>query len=848
MWCLKINDESTMNNKRLLNFLLGMHQRPQNYLMIKISCIRYILSSVLIVMASISAVHSQDLDNPKRTDPWNAQWITGPGMPVNSWTASKDKSLKEYGVFKFRKNWELKNKPSSFIVHVSGDNRYKLYVNGSLVSQGPARGDLYFWNYETVDLSPYLKTGRNQIAAIIWNDGIAKPEAQISYLTGFILQGNSKLEEAINTNDSWKTIEDKSYRPLAVRVGGYYVAGPGELVDMNKHVQGWEQPEYDDSNWKPARSIGPGNLKKHAVNSSGWMLVPSPLPQMEMTKERLEMTRSIVGAKVPKSFPSEKGDIIVPANSDATILLDQGHLTNAYPTILFSNGKNANIGMSYAESLFIHKKEDLSGYWIPELPKGNRNEVEGKIFMGKTDSIISNGTKNQQYAPLWWRTYRYIQLKVRTSEEPLVIHDLYGIFTGYPFVQNASLQVKNPEMEKIMKIGWRTARLCAFETYMDCPYYEQLQYIGDARIQALVSYFNSGDDRLARYALTLMNHSRIPEGITMSRYPTDLDQQIPTFSLWWIAMLHDYYTYRPDPEFIREKLPGTREVLSFFASYQQADGSLKDVPYWVFTDWAQGKGWNFGMAPKGSNGESAILDLQLLWVYRQAAELEGDLGLKDFQSLYSKRAAQLKETIHKKYWDPVKQLYADTEAKETFSQHVNSLAILADVSSGDQANLLAKKMLTATGLVEASIYFKYYLHQALIKAGMGDEYLDWLGIWRENIDMGLTTWAEDSNVNGARSDAHAWGSSPNIEFFRTILGIDSNAPGFAKVMIKPHLGNIKEIGGEMPHPAGKISVHYALVKNTLEAEIVLPANIYGTFVWKGLQHPLKPGMNGLKIN
>jgi hypothetical protein len=42
-----------------------------------------------------------------------------------------------YGVFYFRKNIDLAAKPAMFIVHVSADNRYKLYVNGTLVSLGP---------------------------------------------------------------------------------------------------------------------------------------------------------------------------------------------------------------------------------------------------------------------------------------------------------------------------------------------------------------------------------------------------------------------------------------------------------------------------------------------------------------------------------------------------------------------------------------------------------------------------------------------------------------------------------------------------------------------------------------
>jgi len=140
-----------------------------------------------------------------------------------------------------------------------------------------------------------------------------------------------------------------------------------------------------------------------------------------------------------------------------------------------------------------------------------------------------------------------------------------ALFTGYPFKFNAKLQTDNPEMQKMLDIGWRTARLDAMETYMDCPYYEQLQYIGDTRIQALVSYYNSGDDRLARNAINLMDHSRIAEGLTLSRHPSYSPQIISTFSLWYIGVLHDYWMYRPDSNFIKDKLPGARDVLGFFS-------------------------------------------------------------------------------------------------------------------------------------------------------------------------------------------------------------------------------------------------------------------------------------------
>src|SRR5688500_254165 len=113
----------------------------------------FFIGAVLFLPRTIFA---QQISPELLTKPWKAQWITGPGVPINRFNARSDLSLKDYGVFKFRKTIELNHKPTSFVIHVSGDNRYKLFVNGKQVSQGPARGDLYFWNFETIDVASHL--------------------------------------------------------------------------------------------------------------------------------------------------------------------------------------------------------------------------------------------------------------------------------------------------------------------------------------------------------------------------------------------------------------------------------------------------------------------------------------------------------------------------------------------------------------------------------------------------------------------------------------------------------------------------------------------------------------------
>ena len=265
------------------------------------------------------------------------------------------------------------------MVRVSGDNRYKLFVNGQLVSVGPARSDLFYWNYETIDIAPYLVSGKNVISAIVFNEGSLRPVAQMSVQTGFILQGDTQAEEEINTGSDWKCIRDSAYHPLAVElVYSYYVAGPGKMVDMKLHPKNWQQSDFDDSKWLSASKIATGSPKGQFTFDDAWMLVPSPIPARELVVQRLKTMRRGTGIDLPSTFPAEKRPITIPAHTKVTILLDQTFLTNAYPAIIFSKGKNAGISMSYAEGLYVIEANNKD--WRAQGKKGNRDEIEGQTF------------------------------------------------------------------------------------------------------------------------------------------------------------------------------------------------------------------------------------------------------------------------------------------------------------------------------------------------------------------------------------------------------------------------------------------------------------------------------------
>lgn len=209
---------------------------------------------------------------------------------------------------------------------------------------------------------------------------------------------------------------------------------------------------------------------------------------------------------MPKNFPSQKQTFTIPANSKIHLILDQGQLTTGYLSMLFSRGKEAEVRLGYTEAYCSNPATGA---------KENRNELGGKTFVGYEDKIICDGGDNRTYTNLWWRTWRYVDVRIETKNEPLVIEDIYSTYSAYPFVKETCFAAPGNEyLEKILEIGWRTARLCANETYMDCPYYEQLQYFGDTRIQAMITLYNTRDTCMVKNALEQGRQSIVADGIT----------------------------------------------------------------------------------------------------------------------------------------------------------------------------------------------------------------------------------------------------------------------------------------------------------------------------------------------
>lgn len=774
----------------------------------------------------------EDKINPELlNNRWKAYWITHP-----------TESTSDYGVFHFRKSFEINKTPNEFIIHISADNRYRLFVNGNSVCFGPARGDLSHWFYESVDIAPFLSIGENIIAVEVWNFGVKKPWAQISLKTALIVQGNSVSEDVVNTNSTWRVIKNHAYSPIQL-VGSakqLEVVGVGDNLDASQHPWGWETLKYNDSSWAFAKTIGAGH-STITKNDSSWTLTPRRIPMMEQTYQRLSTICRTTGGVVSLGFIQGNEKWIVPADTNITVLFDQGKLTTAYPELLITKGKGSKIKITYSESLLDAKRQ-----------KGNRNDVKGKSVFGNYDLFIADGGDNRLFRPLWFRTWRYMQIEIETKDEPLVIDDFKSEFTAYPLKENGVFESDDETLRKIWNTGWWTARLCANETYYDCPYYEQLQYIGDTRIQSLISLYVSGDDRLVRNALLQFNESITEEGLTQSRYPSSNLQIIPPFSLIWVNMVHDYWTLRDDPKFINGFMCGIDTVLDWFETrIDPKNGLLGKVEYWNFVDWATE--WNkwtekrMGGVPQGgsADGNSSILTIQFASAAQNASELHEFFGQHNKAMKYKLLSQKLTESVYNNCWDEQRGYIADKPAKEDFSMHAQILGVLTNTIPEVQQKVFVEKFMGDKKLIQPTMYFRFYLTQALQKTGTADRYIETLNLWKDMLGKGLTTFAESPDP--ARSDCHAWSASPNYDLLATVAGIRPASSGFKSVRIEPALGPLKFIKGQMPHPLGLI--HFDLKRsgiNGIEGMITLPKSLKGRFVWKGKTVKLK-GKTAIKL-
>jgi len=741
-------------------------------------------------------------------------------------------------------------------IHVTADERYELFLDGERVGRGSERGDQANWFYESWDLA--LSAGRHVLVARVWSQGDQAAYAQLSAHPGFLLAGEGRFHETFSTGTA---------RWTAKRLGGYGFRssedawGTGWNLDVDGSTFDWGFKTGGGGGWKPVRVLSPGvnGALKNEIERNH-MLKPATLPpQLEVRRavgvvRHVEAVRTLATRGLPvrgvahleseaapwRGLLAGTGRVTVPPRTRRRVIIDLADYYCGYPELTVSKGRGAVIRVLWEEGLY---QAGSPREWARARPKGNRNEIEGKFMIGVGDVFRPDGGGHRTFETLWWQAGRYVEVAVETGAQPLVLERWTLRETRYPLELQSRFAASDHRLARTIPVMVRALQMCSHETYMDCPYYEQLMYVGDTRLEVLATYVAHRDDRLPRKALRLFDQSRLPAGFTQSRYPSRIQQIIPPFSLWWIGMVHDFALWRGDRSFVKTLMPGVRAVTDAFAACRNRDGLVEAPNGWNYMDWVPG--WRDGIPPDGDRGVSGVINWQFALILTRVAELEAWVGEQELAVRAYRMAEDLGKASSKAFWEPRRGMLADDLGRKHFSEHAQCLALLSRQVPAAMRRRIAYGLLTDPDLARTTIYFSHYLFETYRGLGRADALLDRMRLWFDLPGMGFKTTLESPEPS--RSDCHAWGAHPLFHYFATILGIRPAGLGSPELVIAPLLGPLEWASGTLAHPLGDVTVDLRRDGRALTGRVVLPRGLRATLRHAGAARRLGPGRHEVRI-
>jgi hypothetical protein len=736
------------------------------------------------------------------------------------------------------------------------------------VGLGPAKGDVHHHFYDVYDLAARLRTGTNVIAAIVFDmsrvahrpAALGAPCSVMTYAGGFLLEGDvvdqDGRSQRLDTGEAgWKVWVDQAHRfqNEGTRFEGYH--GYFEHRVSRESPRGWMEAAFDDSGWAEATTLYRAERREDRRDpSSPYGLVPRMIPPMEEGPRRPFTAGFLPGGGNPSSewraLIADAGAVTIPAHATVRLILDAGRMTTGFPFLATRGGELARVRLTYAEALRL--PWSTPGAQLLGRPQSLANlashfadESSGWTFdrrgavTGWSDRWEPAGREEgEEFEPWHWRSFRYIELEIVTDRQPLIVTAVGYRFTAYPYQIEAGFGCSDPRLEKVWRTSLHTMRLCSHETFVDCPHYEQMQYAGDTMITSKLAMLTTGNYALSRQAILQFDWSRLPEGLTQSRYPSRLLQVIPSWSLHWITSVRDYAVCADDMATVREVLPGVRAVLEWFRRHTEASGLPSALPFWNITDWCPW--WPRGVVPGADAGPTCIIAAQYVQALAEAADLHGWIGDESGSNALVAEAAQLREVLRQRFWSEREGLFFDRPGGPEISQYGNAWAIVCGAATTADWPQLLRRFPSDPKLAPGSFFCWHAVFRALNRIGAYDRMPEFLGPWHETVESGLDTFVEENSY--WRSLCHAWSAHPALEFLTGVLGVNPQAPGFQEVEISPHRCGLQEAHGRVCTPRGPISVAWTAENNRFRIDATAPKEVRARVILPdGSRHLIKDG-------
>ncbi|HTV54530.1 MAG TPA: alpha-L-rhamnosidase N-terminal domain-containing protein, partial [Terriglobia bacterium] len=804
----------------------------------------FLLCLIGFLALDCSAASPQPLDLAR----WAAQWI---------WPSTAAIAPHENQFILFRKTFSLAAIPSEAPLSIFADSRYRLWVNGAYIGQGPARAPHYWSYYDTFDVAPKLRTGLNVIAVEVrwYGRGLAwyipPPSGRFgAQAHGALLCqlaiGAGASPQIIKSDRTWKATEDHAWDWNTPQVNNSLA--DIEVYHSDRVVQGWTEPQFDDSGWIPAgvtRSVWGLTSPPEEPYSH---LAPRPMAypvELEITPAKvvdegvfsgLPPRRSFFGgnrlATLGREMASERhtsqasilnnaSELVSPGSSDYAeirpapagqtpyVILDMGREEDGYLQFSVESPKPAAMNIGWSE-MMVH------GDITADEPGGN---YVAQYF-------IAPGS---QHWTMWgWHALRFVEVSFPDLSAPLRFR--VGLrFSTAKLKHGGSFASSSPLLTKLWQMGAYTFQLCTLDGTMDCPSREQHQWLGDGEIELSVNSVADGNLDIARKFLLDASRDAWRDGAIpmVSDMAGNSHILIDDYIFSFINALQSYYVETGDKDFVLKLYPSVARAMMWFQGFRQSNGLLGPMPYWVFLDWSN----------PDKQGYSSILNALYAHTLDNAAQLAELAGDRYHAEIFRRDSARVHDEFNQRFWDPVRGLYVDAwkNGRESaqLGQLANADAVLFGLAPADRvAGILAKitdpSRVRPGGLNPATGQFEIVGHaatsgQAIIQAqtyGMffvlkalgqhGDvaavrQYIE--KFWGPMAAAGNDTFWENF-VQASGTSCHAWSAAPTYFLTTLILGVRPFQPGYAEYSLAPHPAGLEWAKGSVPTVHGAIRVDW----------------------------------------
>lgn len=617
----------------------------------------------------------------------------------------------------FRKNFQASGKHKT-IINITADDYYKLYINGSFVTQGPAPGFPFHYYYNKVDITPYIIEGENTIAVHTYYQGLINRV----WVSGDDRHG---LWFQIVQDDIVLTKSDESVK-CAVHTGYEAMDTVGyqtqfmERYDSRSPFVGFEQPDYDDHTWQYA------SVHSHA----DYQLFPQPTAQLEF-----EEILPVEIRKEQDGYFIDFGSVYVGGISA---------LAKGMP----GNTVNIRCGQELTEEGAVRFKL-----------RANCKYEEEWILSGGFDEL-------KQYD---YKAFRYCKL---TVPEGVSVQNIKLIVRHYPFILKKQCAYQDEDLLRIWNLCVHSLKYGVQEVIQDCMEREKGQYLGDGSFSSVALAVLTADTSMMEKLIDdALRTDFINEGL-MTCSPCSFMQEIAEFPLMMPQLFLMHWKLKKDAHFIAERFEKLVSVLKFYEkNYAGENGLLANLDKWCVVDWPMEARdgydyeWEQGSIAIGIHN---VINAYYIGAKKCMYELAEILKQEDFslpgkgsKRLWQEEADKLavnikalQKTYLDVFYDEGQKLFCDTEVSGHASLPSNALALMYDLCPDKETEERIVQMIMAKPAENSALFISFASLCGLARLGRKEEILAYIrhpGRWLRMLEEGATTtfeaWGKDVKWN-----------------------------------------------------------------------------------------------------